>query len=221
MLLDETHAPRRECRVPEKGRSLRCFITSDVLQSKIKHLADFLRAKYPDTGLQNAYLLNVNDIQKPLWSVYNIVRRLASDAGIKEVHVHPHAFRHTLVGSLVSAGNSLDVVSKFMGHANASTTSYFYWLPTSEELCSTMKTPSQHPLNVKKNGDDVKLLTVANAKVAACRKMIDLLVQEIDPKRLKTRVPGFYEILQDIDTPSALCAPELTHEPLTTNTDFY
>ena len=43
------------------------------------------------------------------------------DAGIKDINVHPHAFRHTIVGALIDAGNSMDVVSKYMGHANVST----------------------------------------------------------------------------------------------------
>ena len=70
-----------------------------------------------------------------------MVQRVAEDAGIKDINVHPHAFRHTIVGELIDAGNSMDVVSKYMGHANVSTTANNYWVPTVTELYDKL----QHP----------------------------------------------------------------------------
>ena len=55
--------------------------------------------------------------------------------------MHPHAFRHTIVGQLVEAGNPMELVSKYMGHAHVSTTAANYWVPTALEVHDKMNNP--------------------------------------------------------------------------------
>ncbi len=60
---------------------------------------------------------------------------------MSDVNVHPHAFRHTIVGQLIEAGNSMELVSKFMGHSQVATTSQNYWVPTVTELHESLNNP--------------------------------------------------------------------------------
>jgi integrase len=145
-LLDEIHAPRHTCRILEKGRKFRTFVTSSRLKAAIKRYSDELR----QTGFfeiagpnVDPYLLNTSDPTRPLCvSTINVnVKRLANLAGIQNVRVHPHMFRHTIVGELVDAGNSLETVSRFMGHANVDVTARHYWVPTASELYDKLANP--------------------------------------------------------------------------------
>jgi len=52
---------------------------------------------------------------------------IADKCGIKGMHVHPHAFRHTIVNNLMTCGNKLENVSRFIGHSSVSTTETYYW----------------------------------------------------------------------------------------------
>ena len=45
------------------------------------------------------------------------------------------------MSKLVDAGNSLDIVSKFMGHKSTETTSKHYWTVSVQELNDKMKNP--------------------------------------------------------------------------------
>lgn len=134
MLLDETHRVLDVCRVPEKGGKARYFVVSEQLRADIQHLSSFLRAHYPNANLSTCYPLNLANIWKPIRSLGDMFARIARDAGVQGEHVHPHAFRHTLVGTLMARGNSLETVSKFMGHNDSKTTSTFYWVPSATEL---------------------------------------------------------------------------------------
>jgi len=66
---------------------------------------------------------------------------VAREARITNVQVHPHAFRHTIVGELIKAGNAMEAVSKYMGHKSALTTAYNYFVPTAEEIHEQIKNP--------------------------------------------------------------------------------
>lgn len=55
--------------------------------------------------------------------------------------MHAHAFRHTIVGQLMDAGNSMEVVSKFMGHKSSGVTNRHYWTVSVQELNERMNNP--------------------------------------------------------------------------------
>ena len=69
------------------------------------------------------------------------VAAIARKAGIEGVSVHAHAFRHTIVGKLMDAGNSLELVSKYMGHSSLDVTGTYYWVPTIQEVTEKLNNP--------------------------------------------------------------------------------
>ena len=71
----------------------------------------------------------------------NIFYRLAERANVQGPHTHPHACRHTVVHRLWSAGNSLDRISRFLGHSSSATTSKYYMHLAHRELISRMHIP--------------------------------------------------------------------------------
>ena len=54
------------------------------------------------------------------------------------VHLHPHMIRKTVVSNLMSAGNTLEAVSKFIGHTNTMTTAQHYWVSVNEDIVKAM-----------------------------------------------------------------------------------
>lgn len=57
-------------------------------------------------------------------TVWNIVRRSAEMAGIKE-HIHPHILRHSFATHLLRGGADLRVVQELLGHADIKTTEIY------------------------------------------------------------------------------------------------
>jgi integrase len=184
-VLDDNHEPREECAVREKGGKLRGFAPSVNLRTRIKRLSDFLRAHHNDEQLRDAFLLNLTDLTRPFGAVYFTVRRLAQDAGITDVRVHPHAFRHTLVGNLVKSGNSMEVVSKFLGHADVRTTSFFYWVPTPAELRTNLL-------------DSSAPRDLAHAKAKASRALLRILQRHCDMQAVRQECPEFDHVLAQV-----------------------
>lgn len=216
-LLTPDHTPRSECRVLEKGRTTRTMILSANIQSKVKAVSDFLRQKLSQDQdqLQNAFILNYPRLRTPfaLSSIADTVHRIAKRAGIKDITVHPHAFRHTLVTALVNAGNSMDVVSKFMGHTDTQAT-YFYWQPTAQDICRDLINPfsAEYHKRRREEGESQALLEVANKKIRACRAIIDLFQEESDAgtlARVHERAPVLEELINTIDSPLGVAKPDI------------
>ena len=65
-----------------------------------------------------------------------IIQKYAYIAKIK--HISPHVFRHTCAKNLIDAGQSIDRVSKILGHSNVNTTA-IYTMPTERDLHTTME----------------------------------------------------------------------------------
>lgn len=219
MLLDEQHKPRDLCTVPEKNQTKRSFVVSPNLQGKIKALSDFLRhyvySNNSKEHIHKSYILNLTNPANPLapGTLSAMLKRIARDAEIKDVTVHLHGFRHTLVDRLLSVGNSMDLVSKFMGHRHVQTTSFFYFVPTAREIQDRLINPfiqdtkntndtsadkhKEKDNNEDRNKENVVLL----AKIQACRELIDAFMQQCDTQTqnevLNLR-PEFRQIL-DVD----------------------
>lgn len=167
-LMDPTTGkPRDRGQVREKGNKIRHFILSPSLQSHVQLCADACletcggrrdthgpyatheqhaeETHETDTTQKQEpmYLLNLRKPTEPLSvnALGRILKRIAERAGIKGVKVHAHAFRNTLVTHLLLAGNSMEIVSKFLGHADTRTTSSFYFTPTPQALHQVIKNP--------------------------------------------------------------------------------
>ncbi len=68
-----------------------------------------------------------------------IIDKYAYNAKID--NLSPHIFRHTCAKNLIDAGQSIDRVSKILGHSNVNTTS-IYTMPTEKDLHITMESIS-------------------------------------------------------------------------------
>ena len=209
-LLDDNLMPRLECKVLEKGNIYRAFVPSNNLRIKIKRLAEFFRNHHIDENIMNCYVFNFANPSKPSKTIWETVHRIARDAGVTDVNVHPHAFRHTLVSRLVSAGNSMDIISKFIGHSDVKTTSFFYWIPTATDLEKDLINPFAEDFNEKKKLMPItsfiepSCIQLANAKVAACRRIIEIMSKHCCMTDVNADCPELQEILQEIDSPLGL-----------------
>ena len=56
----------------------------------------------------------------------NIFYRICKYANVTGNHCHPHAARHTVAHQLFHAGNSVALISKFLGHRSMHTTGAYY-----------------------------------------------------------------------------------------------
>lgn len=139
-LIDQYETPRHVCRVLEKGNKIREFVTGPNLKRKIVSYVATLTKFQPID--KNTFLFNVERNRPlPATTLSNKLKRIAIDAGVTDVVVHPHVFRHTIVGKLMDVGNSAEVVSKFMGHANVDTTLKWYWLKNIEDITRSINNP--------------------------------------------------------------------------------
>ena len=145
-LVDEFHEPRTVCRVREKRLSTRSFVTSDRLRAAIRTYHAALRCSLDQSGISdyaNVYIFYGRNPHAPAAKLTHErwLTSIAQAAGIKGVRVHPHAFRHTIVGQLIDAGNPMEVVSKYMGHKTVDVTSNHYWVLTTQELHERVNNP--------------------------------------------------------------------------------
>lgn len=68
-----------------------------------------------------------------------VIKKYAYNAKIE--NLSPHVFRHTCAKNLIDAGQSIDRVSKILGHSNINTTA-IYTMPTEQDLHITMESIS-------------------------------------------------------------------------------
>jgi hypothetical protein len=220
MLLDDNNIPLEDCQIPEKGASMRDIVTSTTLQEKIKTFAEFYRSEVKLEDYSQAFILNLRDPTNPISaaSIRHLLTRLARNAKITGVRVHPHAFRHTLVGNLFKQGNNAIQVSSYVGHKNPSTTLDNYHVPTMRELTEGMNIPCMPdyvPPSEKKEEDNA-VLELERMKTGACmdvittiRKLIEEAAKaEASAVELDLRVaevlPGLDDTLEIINA-SASC----------------
>lgn len=206
-VVDKDGLARAVCATREKGNRVRVFCCSANLRQMIQNCADFWRRTHADLFEHDAFLLHKADVRVPLPTVAVgvLLKRLALAAGVTDVHVHPHAFRHTLVGKLVAAGNPMEVVAKFIGHADARTTSSFYWTPGAEELADQIINPFTGGMPAKESPD--MTVQLAQAKLDATKTVLDALLlvagQPNAMEALQRRVPNYAQILAVVNSPSA------------------
>jgi site-specific recombinase XerD len=146
--------PKHSCRMIEKGNKYRNFITSPNLKRVIATYIHYIKNLIQD-HTDEYYLFGSpqTKYQTPIskGTISGWLKRIASYAGITDVIVHPHSFRHTLVGKLMDAGNSIDTVSKFIGHSDPEVTSKYYHIRSIEELSKDIKNPFH---NIYKSKDE-------------------------------------------------------------------
>jgi hypothetical protein len=212
-LVDSNHTPKVVPRVLEKGRKWRQFVTSKNMQLKIASAVHHIRQRSSAPIDFNQCYIFGRDHSRPLTrdELTTTLDSIAKGAGV-EVQVHAHAFRHTIVGKLVEAGNSMELVSKFMGHSNTMTTSSNYWLTNVHQLANTMNNPfmaSYHTKEEKKEAY-VEELEDAQVKIVTSLKIINIYNQELSKytievpeaaelvHRIRARIPNLANLLDNI-----------------------
>ena len=175
-ILDETKNPKHVCRVREKGNKMREFVTSNNLKVRIiAHTRTIPDIKFSD------YVFGRTPNKRLGYSTLNVIlKRTAIQAGVTDVNIQAHSFRHTLVGKLMDAGNRIEVVSKFMGHSSVDTTMTYYWLKNIEDLSNEINNPFMRTINSTVENDEDNEVEYLNKKLDACFSIIGLYRNEID-----------------------------------------
>ena len=143
--LDEFHETLASLTVTGKGSKQRVVPIGDpAVKWTLKYLAevrpDLLRF---DDGRDRAHLL-LSFSGRPLErvAVWQIVRKYAAIAGVR--NVHPHKLRHSFATHLLIGGADLRVVQDLLGHADIGTTQVYTHVDRSQ-LREVVR--SYHPRN--------------------------------------------------------------------------
>lgn len=120
--------------IQAKGKKDRQVPLNDKL---INLLEDYYREYSP-----KEYVLNGQfDLKYSDRSVGEVVKQLASKAGIKNKRVYTHLMRHTSATHLVENGIDINIIQKLLGHASVRTTHLYTHL--SHNLISKIQSPLQ------------------------------------------------------------------------------
>ncbi len=115
----------------------------------ISVLKDYLKSLDTD---EHVVLITGPNPEKERFLFYGQKRMPLTDRGVRYIiqkyaynakieHLSPHVFRHTCAKNLIDAGQSIDRVSKILGHSNVNTTAV-YTIPTERDLHITMESIS-------------------------------------------------------------------------------
>ncbi len=94
----------------------------DVVEEYLNELRPVL-AKFNDGRDENRLLLSNTGRPLERVAVWQIVRRVAAKAGLRDVH--PHMLRHSFATHLLAGGADLRVVQELLGHSDISTTQIY------------------------------------------------------------------------------------------------
>ena len=121
----------------EKGNKKRVFPIYFMVKEPLEKWLE-------DTNIiETPYLFyNTIDFTKPRSVSFfqNMFKDIAKRAGYTGTEVHIHSARHTVARNLLEGGNSMDQISKFLGHSNPAITAKFYANLSVKETVERMNT---------------------------------------------------------------------------------
>ncbi len=87
----------------------------------------YLRQRAPKDGVTDTLFLNANGEPITRFGIRYITRKYGAAAGAKSASlkskaVNPHTIRHTTAMHLLRSGNEINMISRWLGHADCSTT---------------------------------------------------------------------------------------------------
>ena len=100
-------------------RTLKLPLISEVAAA----LIDYLRNGRPQTTIRHVFITCQAPI-KPVTreTMYYVMHKILTRAGIKTEHYGPHSLRNTRATSLLRRGNSLKVIGDILGHRHPDST---------------------------------------------------------------------------------------------------
>jgi len=103
------------------------FRTCPLWPETVEALRDYLRQRTPKTPATQQLFLNANGLPVTRFGIRHILNQYATTArrqcpSIAAKAVNPHAIRHTTAMHLLRAGNDINMISYWLGHANLNTT---------------------------------------------------------------------------------------------------
>lgn len=185
-IIDDYRLPKHICRVKEKGNKIREFINSQNIK---KLIVSYIHKIELDFGIKQdimnkfVFSRSPNLNSKLASSTLNsILKKIAIRAGVTDINVQAHTFRHTLVGKLMDAGNKIETVSKFIGHNSVDTTMTYYWIKNIEQLANEINNPfTQTILSPEEIKDEHETeIELLNKKIDTCFQIIGIYKNEIN-----------------------------------------
>ncbi len=104
----------KERLVPIGGKTIR----------QVKYYLTYYRDEVQNERSKNVLILNQRGSSLSRISIFNLVKLLASKAGIKK-SISPHTLRHSFATVLIEAGADLRAVQQMLGHESITTTEIY------------------------------------------------------------------------------------------------
>ncbi len=89
-----------------------------------KYLSESRAYFYKPEKSENYMFLNIKGSKLSRMGVWKIIQKRSSVL-TKEIHVHPHLFRHSFATHLIEGGADLRIVQELLGHSDISTTQIY------------------------------------------------------------------------------------------------
>ncbi len=202
-VMNEFLQPKHEGRSLEKGNKVRKFIIGPNLKRKIVSYAHEFETLIDKENMDDQFMFGLEKGKRPTVSHFEAhLKIIAKKAGIT-TNVYPHLFRHTLVKVLEDSGNTMNEISKFMGHSNVDTTQKWYSIRTLPDIVANMNNPFYDIASTTEEAqeeyeDD---LTRANTKLETCVSIISGMMEIIcdeDKKKMQERMPNINKVMRVI-----------------------
>jgi integrase/recombinase XerD len=125
LLAEDVHFTLRVLKVTGKGNKQRLVPFGAPAEQAVRTYAAECRPRLLQPDGRERGCLFLSRTGRPLErvAIWQIVKRAADAAGLK--NVHPHLLRHTFATHLLSGGADLRVVQELLGHENIATTQVY------------------------------------------------------------------------------------------------
>jgi site-specific recombinase XerD len=158
--------PLGQVKLLGKGRKQRaCPLWPETIDA----LKDYLQNRYPkNRNIENVFL-NANGTPITRFGIAYIITKHVEKATVRcptltQKSVGPHTFRHSTAMHLIQAGNDINMVKLWLGHADINTTHIYVEIDMEmkQKILSTTRPPESHKKETKmpkwKNPDILKWL---------------------------------------------------------------
>ena len=111
-------------KVKGKGSKERLVPIGVKTVNQVSYYVESYRNKVAKSDSKNYLILNQRGGSLSRVSVFNLIKKLAVEAGIKKA-ISPHTLRHSFATTLIEAGANLRAVQQMLGHESITTTEIY------------------------------------------------------------------------------------------------